>query len=137
MPQRLERHTFARDIGLLRQLLLEFTIVEPKLARFRRVLEQKERAVKRERLFQEVVCAQLGGTHRRLDCAVAGDNHDLRRRGQFQCDNAPKNVKAIAVRQPDIEQHYVVLDISNQFECFRGGAGTGDGVPLFVEDALE
>src|SRR2546428_1184684 len=40
-----------------------------------RVLYQDERFFQRERLLREIVGAQLGGTHRGLDRAVAGD-HD-------------------------------------------------------------
>ncbi len=44
---------------------------------FDRIFYQDERLFERQRLFGEIVGAQLGGAHSGLDGSVAGDHDDL------------------------------------------------------------
>ena len=45
--------------------------------------------------------------------------------------------EAVAVGQPDVEQHDVVDGVAREDEGFGGGAGGGDGVAFFAEDLFE
>ncbi len=88
-----------------RELFLEFAVFLPHLLGIDGVLDQDERLVDGERLFQEVVGAQLGGAHRGFDGAVAGDHDDLG--SILELPDLLQSFQAIHSRQPDIEQHHV------------------------------
>ena len=58
-------------------LPLELAVLGAQPPRLGGVLHHDQGLFERQRLFQKVVGAQLGGPHRGLDRAVAGDHHDL------------------------------------------------------------
>ena len=105
------------------------------------VAQDEQGAVERERLFEEVVGAELGGADGGFDGAVAGDHDDFGGAGAGACETSPRmcgeDVEAVAVGQPDVEQDGLVVGVAEELEGFGGGAGGGDGVVLFAEDGFE
>ena len=107
------------------------------LAGLHRVLEDDEGAVEGERLFEEVVGAELGGAHGGLDGAVAGDDDDLGRTGRPHPADLGEDVEAVAVGQPDVEQDDIVDGVAKELQGLGGGGCGGDDVGLLFKDALE
>ena len=104
------------------------------------VAEDEEGAVERERFFEEVVGAELGGADGGFDGAVAGDHDDLGRAGARVCSGAVdfgEDVEAVAVGEPDVEEDGLEVGVAEEGAGFGDGAGGGDGVVLFAEDGFE
>jgi len=51
--------------------------------------------------------------------------------------NGGENVETVAVGQPDVEEHGLVVGVAEKLEGFGGGASRGDDVILFTEDGFE
>ncbi len=119
------------------ELSRELLVVLAHLPRLHRVFEDDEGAGKRERLFEEVVGAEFGGADGGLDGAVAADDDDLRDVGGVHPADLAESFEAVAIRQPDVEQHDVVGGVAEQGEGFGGGSGGGDEVAFFREDAFK
>ncbi len=127
----------AGDGGAEGELADELLVVLAELAGVDGVLEDDEGAVERERLFEEVVGAELGGADGGFDGAVAGDDDDFGDvRGVHLADVA-EGVEAVAVGEPDVEEDGVVDGVGEQGEGFAGGGGSGDDVTLLGEDGFE
>ena len=88
-----------------RELFFEFPVFLAQLLGIDGVLYQDECLVDGERLFQEVVGAQLGRAHRGFNGAVAGDHDDLG--SILQLPDLLQSLQAVHAGQPDIEQHHV------------------------------
>ena len=71
-----------------------------------RVADHQHRLLQRQRLLDEVEGAHLDGAHRRLDVAVAGNDHHLRI--DLPLAQALEGGQAIEARQPDVEHDDVV-----------------------------
>ena len=101
--------TEARNAELADELL----VVVAELVRVDGVLEDDEGAVERERLFEEVVGAELGGADGGFDGPVAGDDDDFGAgaRSRMLADVA-EGVEAVAVGEPDVEQDGVVVGVA-------------------------
>jgi hypothetical protein len=108
LAQRLHGHAIAGDAGAEAELAHELPVVLAEPACADRVLQHNQRAVQRERLFQEVVGAELGGAHRRFDGSVAADNDDFGQMRSVHLADVGERVQAVAVGQPDVEQDGVV-----------------------------
>ena len=70
-----------------------------------RVADDEDRLVERQRLFDEVEGAELDRAHRRLDVAVAGNQHDLR--VDLPLPQPRQRRQAVHAGQPDIEHDEV------------------------------
>ena len=103
------------------ELPRELLVVLAHLAGAHGVLEHDEGAGERERLFEEVVGAELGGAHGGLDGAVAADDDDLGNVGGVHLADLAEGLEAVAVGQPDVEQHDIVGGVAQQGEGFAGG----------------
>jgi hypothetical protein len=68
---------------------------------------------------------------------VAGDDDDLGARLGAEAVDFGKHVEAVAVGEPDVEQHDVVGCILDEDERLGGGGGGGHGVALFAEYLFE
>ena len=127
----------AGDGAACGELAGELLVVLAHLAGLHGVLEDDEGAVEGERLFEEVVGAELGGAHGGFDGAVAADDDDLGDVGGVQLADLGEGVEAVAVGQPDVEQDDVVGGVAEEVEGLGGGGGGGDEVVLFAEDGFE
>ena len=133
LAQRFDRHAVAGEDRADAELALEFEILVAQAARFDGVLEDDEGAVERERLFEKVVCAELGGFDRGFDGAVAADDDDFRTLLGVELAHVRKHVEAVAIGQPDVEQHDVVGRVLDEHQGFgRGGGGGHARSPLRV-----
>ncbi len=77
LAEGLHGDALAGDAGLRGELSGELLVVLAHLAGLHGVLEDDEGAVEGERLFEEVVGAELGGAHGGFDGAVAADDDDF------------------------------------------------------------
>ena len=77
LPQSLYRNAFAYDDAAGRELFLELAIFLAHLLGIDCILYKDECLIDRQRFFQEVICAELGGAHCSFDRTVAGDHDDL------------------------------------------------------------
>ena len=128
---------FAGDAGAEGELADELLVVDAELAGVDGVVQDDEGAVEGERLFEEVVGAELGGADGGFDGAVAGDDDDFGDMRGVHLANVGEGVEAVAVGQPDVEQDDVVDGVGEQGEGLGGGGGGGDGVALLGEDGFE
>ncbi len=80
-----------------------------------------------ERLLDEIERAQLGGFHRGLDGAVAGDDDDHGAVGERALLDAGQRFQAVHAGQPDVQQHQIVGRVVELLAAFFAG---GDGVGL-------
>src|SRR6185437_888529 len=103
LAQRFHGNALPRDNALALQLLFKFRVFPAQPVGFKCVLQHNQRAIKRERLFQEIKSAQLGGFDGSLNGAVTGDYDYFRR--VFELTNAFQGIQAVDSRKPDIEQH--------------------------------
>ncbi len=132
LAQRLDRHAFTGEHSANAELALEFEVLVAKAAGFDGILEDDQGAIERERLFEKVVCAELGGFDGGFDGAVAGDDDDFGPLFRSECMNVGENVEAVAIGEPDIEQDDVVGRVLDEHQGFgRGGRG-GNAVSLFA-----
>ena len=118
LAQGLHGDGVAGDAGAEAELADELLVVLAELAGVDGVLEDDEGAVERERLFEEVVGAELGGAHRGFDGAVAADDDDFGQVRGVHLANVGEGVEAVAVGQPDVEQDDVVDGVGEQGEGF-------------------
>ncbi len=129
--------------GALGELAGELLVVFAEVVGLDGVAEDEQGAVHGERLFEEVVGAELGGADGGFDGAVAGDHDDFGSAGARDgvagviAADGGEDVEAVAVGEPDVEQDGLVVGVAEQLEGFGGGAGGGDGVVLFAEDGFE
>src|SRR6185437_15538984 len=77
LAKRLDRDAFAGEHGIDTELTLKFQVLCAQAPRLHRVFEHDERAVERERLFEKVVSAELGGFDGGFNGAVAADDDDF------------------------------------------------------------
>ena len=72
---------------------------------FERAFGDQHQAVRLERLFDEIIGAELDRGDRRLDIAVAGNHHDRQRR-MFCSLTIFEQLQAVELRalQPDVEE---------------------------------
>ena len=94
-----------------------------------RVADHEHRLLERERLLDEVEGAHLDRAHRRLDVAVAGDDHDLR--VDLPLAHPRQRRESVHARQPDVEHDHVVGLPRQTFET-RFAALDGIDVIAFV-----
>ena len=105
LAQRFHWNAVAYDHTLELELLLEVPIFLAESLCLDCVLNEDESLVERQRLFQKIVCAELGGTDRGLDRAVPGDHDDLG--SIFEFPDPLQGFQTIDTRKPDIEQNQV------------------------------
>jgi hypothetical protein len=72
---------------------------------------------------------------------VAGDHNDLRSArargvGDVAADGG-EYVEAVAIGKPDVEEHGLVVGVTNQLQGLSGGACGGDDVVFLVKDRFE
>ena len=127
--------------GAFGELAGELLVVFAELVRLDGVAQHEQCAVERERLFEEVVGAELGGADGGFDGAVAGDHDDFGRAGAGRCGLSPRmfgeDVEAVAVGQPDVEEHGLVVSVAQKLEGFGRGAGGGDDVVFLAQDGFQ
>jgi hypothetical protein len=85
--------------------LAEARVLGRQLHPLQRVPQQQEHAVGVERLLEEVIGTRLGGLHRRLDGAVAGDHHDDGVRVELL--ELAQRVEPVEARHLDVHEHEV------------------------------
>ena len=105
LAQGLHGHAVADDVGRAGRRFAKLLVLEAQAAVFERVLRDQQDAIDRKRLFEEIVSAQLGGFHRRLDGAVARNHDDhgpVRLRNLL---NPVQRFQTIDAGQPDIQNH--------------------------------
>ncbi len=135
LPQGFHGNAVAHDAVAGAELVAQGAVFLGQPALVERVPDQQHGLVHRERLFQEVEGAQLGGLDRGLDGAVAGDHDD--RRGGVALLEAPQDFQAVDAGQPDVEQEQVVVFLRRGFQAFLAG-GYGVGFPaFFLEDVAQ
>ena len=96
------------------------------------VANEHDNFFERERLLDEIECAQLGGAHGGFDRAVAGDHDDGgRTRLRLQ---AAERFEAVDAGQPDVEQDHFDVAVRRAFERFFCGAGGVYGVAFVFKN---
>src|SRR5262249_10065564 len=102
LAQRLHRYAFTDHLVALLELGPQPAILLLQSQVFERILHDDNDLLERERLFDEVECAELGGAHGGLNIGVARDHHDHGRGRQgVQPFERREPVHAL---QPDVEQ---------------------------------
>ena len=79
-------------------------------------------------------CSLLQRSHRAIRRDMGGHNHD-RERG-VQAVGFSQDVKAITVRQAQVEDDGVEPTGSNEFDGAGDGTDNGDGVAIMVQEIL-
>ncbi len=134
--------------GALGELAGELLVVFAEVVGLDGVAQDEEGAVHGERLFEEVVGAELGGADGGFDGGVAGDHDDFGSAGAGRVRDVAadggEDVEAVGfsadaawVGEPDVEEDGLVVGVAEKLEGFGGGAGGGDDVVLFAEDGFE
>ena len=137
LAQRLHGDAGAGNGALGGELPLELGVILAHLAGLHRVLEHDEGSRQAERLLEEVVGPEFRRAHCGFDGSVARDDDHLGHVGRVHLANLAQGVEAIAIGQPDIEQHDVVGGIAQQGQRLARGGRGGDDVTFFFENALE
>ena len=141
--RRRQRHLLAqvvhrRALAHHRVLLLpidlgaQHAILGFEIALAQRVAHHQHRLLERQRLLDEVEGAHLDRAHRRLDVAVAGNDHDLRI--DLPLAQALQRRQAVETGQPDVEHDHVVGRAVGLLEALFAGVG-GVDVEAFVSAA--
>src|ERR1700722_2994825 len=112
LAQGFHGNTVADDRGFGVKLFFQVHDFATQLLRLNRVLDHEQRALDGERLFEEVIGAELGGADGGFDGAVAGDHDDFR--GILERADFLQCVEAVDAGHPDIEQDNVERRFSNQ-----------------------
>ena len=89
----------------------------------------------RERLFDEVECAKLGGAHGRFDFSVTGDHHD--HGNGFAVVEAFKSGEAVDAGKPDIEKNQIERAAIDGGETFFAGSDGFHFVTFLAEKGAE
>ena len=105
------------------------------LFRIDRVLDQDQRPVDGERLFQKIVGAQLGGADRGLNGPMAGDHDDFR--SIFTLANSLQGLEAVHAGQPYVEQHYIKGAFAHGFKAGFAAFGDENLVAFILQHAFE
>ena len=98
LAQRLHRHTRSGDSPLGGELSLELGVILAHLARLHGVLQNNQRASERQRLFKEVIRAQLRCAHGGFNRAVARDDDHLGHIRRVHLANLAQCFKPVAIR---------------------------------------
>ena len=125
LSQRFHGHAVADNHVAGEQLLLQVRYFAAQLPRGHGVADQDQQFVDRERLFQEVVGAKLGGADRCLNGGVPGDHDDFGRRFEFA--DLLEDFQTVGSGQPNVEQDHVVAialqTVKAGLATFRGRGG--------------
>ena len=129
--------------GAFGELARELLVIFAEVMGLDGVAKDEQGAVHGERLFEEVVGAELGGADGGFDGAVAGDHDDFGSTGagcgvaRLVAADGGEDIQTVAVGEPDVEEDGLVVGVAEEFKGFGGGAGGRDGVVLFAEDGFE
>ena len=134
-PQLLDRGAFADQVEAGLDPLAELDVLLLELLLAERVLDGQDDLLQRERLFEEIERAELGGRDGRLDGPVAGDDHDLR--ALVRGPDPLQDVEAVHLGEPDVEQHEAEVLGLEQGQPGLARLGRPDDEALVLEDALE
>src|SRR4051812_21348229 len=77
LAQCLEGNAFTSKHSTRRELAFEFKILSAQAPGFDRIFQNNKSAIKRQRFFKKVVCAEFGGFYGRLNGAVPRNNDDF------------------------------------------------------------
>ena len=99
------------------------------------VAHHQHRLFERQRLLDEIERAHLDGADRRLDVAVAGNDHDLRIDLPFA--QPLQRGQAVETRQPDVEHDHVEGRAVGFLEALFAGAGGIDVEAFVLEDSAD
>ena len=135
LPQRFQRDALPHQLALGLHLFLKIAVFAAQPSGVNRVLDQDQCLFQRERFFQEVIGAKLGGAHRGLNGAMAGDHDDLGRivgGAQFL-----QGFQAIHVRQPYIEKHNFEVVLLQDFQAGLAAARDRGLVAFIFERAFQ
>src|SRR5262245_9088960 len=135
LAQRLDRNALADDVEARFQLMPEQVIGLFETPVRKGIADGEQRVLERQRLFDEVVGAELGGADGGGNGRMARDHDDVRLRRLLP--ELSQGFQAIDSRKPDVEEDEVVGVLFNLLEtifaprdCFR--------VEAFVfEDSLQ
>ena len=102
-----------------------------------RVLHHHRDLLDGQRLFEKVEGAQLGGLHRGLDGAVAGDHHHHGPLGERDFLDARQHLHAVHAGQPDIQQHQFEAAAGQRRQAGFAASDGFDGVAFVLEHAAQ
>ena len=102
LAQGLDGDALAGDGTFDGELTGELLVVFTEAASLEGVRKHDEGAVERKGLLEKVVGAELGGTHRSFNRAVAGDDDDLGDARGLDLPDLGEGVQAVAIGQPDV-----------------------------------
>ena len=128
---------FAGDLLFEAKLAAKLEVLRAETPGFDRILHDDQRPLQHERFFEQIEGAELSGFDRGLDGGVAGDDDDFGPGFGIHRAQLVQHFEAIAVGQPDVEQHDVVDRVARQNERVGRVAGGGDGVAFFAQNLFE
>ena len=106
-----------------------------RLALPQRVAHDEDGLLERQRLLDEVERAHLDRAHRRLDVAVAGDDHDLR--VDLPLAQPRQRGEAVHAGQPDVEHDDIVGVAGETLEAGLAAVDRVDAVALVAQHAAQ
>jgi hypothetical protein len=127
LPQRLHRNALPDNAelgvaGFLEPVEFEF---EPPLLDC--VMQHHGNLFDGQRLFEKIESSELGRSHRGFDSAVPRNDHHFRAIGERNFLDPRQRLEAVHARQPDIQQHDIVVVAGQLFEtrlpAFHGATG--------------
>ena len=89
----------------------------------------------RERLFGEIVSAELGGAHSGFNGAMAGNHDDFGR--VLERANFLQHFQAVDAGQPHIEQHHVNIGFAQLRQAIFAARADGRRVAFVLENTLQ
>src|SRR5215475_2266195 len=95
----------------------------------------QERLLEGERLLDEVVGAELGRLHRRLDGGVAGDHHH--RRLGAALFHLGEGLQPVHAGHPDVEEDEIRRIVHEAAQRFLRRARRGDAIALVLQHAAQ
>ena len=135
LAQRFHGDAFPFDHAARGKLFFELTVFLLHLPGIDGMLDQGERLIDGERLFEKVVSPQFGGAHRGFDGAVARDHDDF---GSIvEVTDLVQSFQAVHPGQPDVKQHDVEGTFAQSLQAALATVG-GRGLVAFIfKHALE
>ena len=104
-PQLVDRRRGADQVEFAAGAQPQFRVFAAQLRRLDRARDDQQQPVALERLFDEIVGAELDRLDRRLDRAVAADHDDRHRRHVGLHPVQDLDAVELAVLEPDVEDH--------------------------------
>ncbi len=68
---------------------------------------------------------------------MAADDHDFRHGCALESTYLSQRLKSVAVRQPDVQQHDVIVDIAQQLKRLCCSCAGCDEIAFFAQNSLE